>query len=723
MCLKSLLSALCRRSGNLFFLLIAPAALIILSAAPVAAAPGDLDTTFNQSGFASLQFPLPTRAQSVIFQPDGKIIAAGGHVYDSIGEGCDFALARYHPNGTLDTSFGIDGKVVSRFISQLGSDFINFVEAALQGDGKIVAVGHFRAGDLGLWNLLVVRYNADGSLDTTFDGDGIMTMRIDNYSLAGGIAAQPDGKVVISASAGNGFTTVNPYRFMVIRIAGGGLDPTFGDGGVVQTAFNGIPSRPFGIAVQANGKIVVAGLMGNNNYALARYLPNGTPDATFGNSGTATLISGVNDTQGADVVVQPDGKIILLASVVNRFQLFRAKADGTPDPTFGASGGIIIAQGNHGEERAGGLTLQPDGKIIAGGYSYSRNNSTIFNPFIVRLNPDGYRDPTFGAIGHVYQPANMLIYDVAIQPSDGKLVAVGSFGVSAFGYRQLAVARYQTGIAAVSPAKVDFDADGTSDFAVTRANDSNYNWYALSNNYLNALLVETEWGLITDKITPADYDGDNKTDVAVFRPSDGNWYILKSSDKSIVTVHFGQSGDIPLAGDFDGDGRADTSVYRSGNWYILNSSNGQFRAEQFGIATDKPVLADFDGDRKTDLAVYRDGVWYAQRSTAGFFGAAFGLASDKPLPGDYDGDGKSDLAVYRPSDGTWYLQNSTEGFKAFQFGIATDLTVPADYNGDGKTDIAVFREGVWYILNSNGSLRIVYFGYATDKPLQTAFQQ
>jgi hypothetical protein len=227
-----------------------------------------------------------------------------------------------------------------------------------------------------------------------------------------------------------------------------------------------------------------------------------------------------------------------------------------------------------------------------------------------------------------------------------------------------------------------------------------------------------------------DYDGDGKADISVFRPSEGNWYIQNSGDGSVIGPHFGQTSDLTAPGDFDGDGKADISVYRpsEGNWYRLNSSDGSFFGTHFGAFEDKPAVGDFDGDGKADISVFRpsEGNWYRLNSGDGsFFGTHFGATEDKPAVGDFDGDGKADISLFRPSEGNWYRLNSTDGsFFGTHFGITEDRPTPADYDGDGKTDISVFRPsaGDWYRLNSDGgSFFGTHFGAMNDKPVSADF--
>jgi hypothetical protein len=215
--------------------------------------------------------------------------------------------------------------------------------------------------------------------------------------------------------------------------------------------------------------------------------------------------------------------------------------------------------------------------------------------------------------------------------------------------------------------------------------------------------------------TRFDFDGDGKADQTLFRPSDGVWYLFRSQ-AGYAAVQFGAAHDKLAPADFDGDGRTDIAVFRDGVWYWLKSSDGSFNALQFGASGDAPMPADYTGDGRAELAVYRAGFWYTLNLVDNqFHELQFGIATDKPVPADYDGDRKTDLAVYR--DGTWYLLRSTQGFTAVQFGIATDKPTVGDYDGDGKADQAVYRAGEWFVLGSTQGFFAAQFGLASDIPV------
>lgn len=232
-----------------------------------------------------------------------------------------------------------------------------------------------------------------------------------------------------------------------------------------------------------------------------------------------------------------------------------------------------------------------------------------------------------------------------------------------------------------------------------------------------------------DRPTPFDFDGDRRADISVFRPAPSAiWYFLLSGTGSFSQLSLGAAGDKLAPADFDGDKRADFAVFRDGTWQLLQSSNNTYSSVQFGTTGDLPLPGDFDGDGKADICVFRpaNGTWYRLNSSDNQFVALqFGQNGDVPLVANFDGDPKSDIALYRPSTGLWAWQKSSDGqIQYAQLGQSGDIAVPEDYDGDGKTDVAIFRPngGNWQLLNSgNGQLTVTQFGQNGDLPVPTDY--
>ncbi len=349
------------------------------------------------------------KAESLILQPDGKLVAAGWSYNGSNG---DFALARYESNGSLDLSFGTGGKVTTPF----GSDQSCARSLILQPDGKLVAAGY--SDD----DFALARYNSDGSLDLSFGTGGKVTTHFSIYADGTeSLILQPDGKLVAAGHSNRDFALAR-YN------SDGSLDLSFGTGGKVITSFGSDQSRARSLILQPDGKLVAAGSSGNiSNYdfALARYNSNGSLDLSFGTDGTVTTPIGSYD-HAYSLILQPDGKLVAAGQSNNGgydFALARYENDGDLDSSFGTGGKVTTPIGSS-NDNARSLILQPDGKLVAAGYS----NNGGYDFALARYNSNGSLDLSFGTGGKVITPIGSstdYAHSLILQP-DGKLVAAGS---------------------------------------------------------------------------------------------------------------------------------------------------------------------------------------------------------------------------------------------------------------------------------------------------------
>jgi uncharacterized delta-60 repeat protein len=429
------------------------------NAVGVAATAGDLDPTFGSGGKVTTNFFGSTDGASAIaMQPDGKIIVAGVSFNPITFD--DFALARYNPDGSLDTSFGIGGKVNTDFFG-LGDEAL---AVAIQPDRKIIAAGRvtnlITFADFG-----ITRYNADGSLDTSFGVGGTVTTDFFSNSgdIASGIAVQPDGRIIVS---GYIFTPFEIADFALARYnRDGSLDTSFGTGGKVTTDFLRDFDAAFAITIQADGKIILAGVANrlfstttDEYFALARYNPDGNLDTSFGTGGKVTTdFFGFSFARG--IALQSNGRIVAAGAAFRSpptftqdFALARYMPDGTLDTSFGSGGKITTDFFGLGDE-AFAVSLQTDAKIITAGRVF--NLPTLDLPELsdfglARYNPDGSLDASFGTGGKVttnFFGLNDEARALTIQRDSrvfagGKAFRVAFFPVAS----EFALARYQTDI-------------------------------------------------------------------------------------------------------------------------------------------------------------------------------------------------------------------------------------------------------------------------------------
>jgi uncharacterized delta-60 repeat protein len=399
--------------------------LIIIMAALLAkttyAQPGMLDSTFSLDGkIMSLFLPYCNYANSLAIQPDGKIVIAGYSKYTS-SSNSSFTYARYKEDGSLDSSFcnvGWGGFLQDGFPSVLTS-------VLLQPDGRIILGGHYDG--LNNEDFVLICLDTNGAIDSSFSG-GVIITDFGHSDYSNALAMQPDGKIIAAGYS------MGPYKAALARYnTNGSLDTTgFGTGGKVLTGFSSLEAKIYTIDIQTDGKIIVAGYIkpsissGNRDFLILRYNTDGTSDSTFGIDGrVSTEFFGYSDVINA-AVIQPDGKIVTAGYAENGLgnafiALIRYNSDGTLDNSFGTNGKVTTLYGaaNWGS----GLALQPDGKILVVGSSFFPTD----NFCLVRYNINGILDNSFGTggIAHTdFLGHNDGAYAVALQP-DGKIVAAG----------------------------------------------------------------------------------------------------------------------------------------------------------------------------------------------------------------------------------------------------------------------------------------------------------
>lgn len=378
---------------------------------------GALDITFGVNGQSLTEVAGAASAHTTVIQTDGKIVVVGT---TSVNGPYEFRLARYNTDGSLDTSFGDGGAAITLF----GGQNAYAQDVTLQADGKIIVGGGVYTGVSNgptTMEYALARYNTDGSLDETFGDDGIVTTEVGlGIGMAYSVAVQTDGKILAA-----GYATAPIFSdYTLVRYnSDGSLDTSFGNGGKAST-FVGAWSSAHDMVIQADGRIVLGGSAHNTgarqNFTLTRYNTDGTLDTTYGNNGVViTTFDRHNNLTG--LVLQTDGRVVASGTVYNGqdidIALARYNVDGSLDATFGNSGRVVTDLGTR-IDLAESIALQADGSILVGGSTMTGAGA------LVRYHADGQLDANFGT-GGINHLASGYAWGLALQ-ADGRIVTVGT---------------------------------------------------------------------------------------------------------------------------------------------------------------------------------------------------------------------------------------------------------------------------------------------------------
>jgi uncharacterized delta-60 repeat protein len=402
-----------------------------VSAHPTGRRGGSLDRTFGTGGQVTTAFPgyVNASASAVALQPDGHLVAAGTVIRpEDPFFNQDLGLVRYDRAGRLDPTFGSGGRVSTGFTPSS----VDTAEAlAVQRDGKLVVAGRSCPDNFTDPNFLIARYLRDGSLDTSFGSGGLVTTDFGGHDVANALVVQADGKLVaggIAAGLGGQFALVryNPD---------GSLDTTFGTGGKVTTDFvPDVPDYIEALVVEPDGRLVAAGVTEGNDaldFALARYNRDGSLDTTFGTGGKVTTDFAGGGDHASALVLQPDGKYVAAGMTVRPqesnvdFGLARYRHDGSLDPSFGVAG-LVTTDFAGREDVASALVVLSDGTLVAAGAA-TPTGTLRLNFALARYRRDGRLDRRFGDEGRVitdFAGGTSYANSLAVQPH-GKLVAAG----------------------------------------------------------------------------------------------------------------------------------------------------------------------------------------------------------------------------------------------------------------------------------------------------------
>lgn len=413
-------------------------------AAAVSSPPGSLDLSFDGDGKVVIVRPGSEQASGMAIQPDGRIVVVGFVVREVTGS--DFMVMRYNVDGSLDASFGGDGVVLAPIGPGASRD--EAFAVALQHDGRIVVAGDSYEGSIS--HAALARFNADGTLDSSFGGDGTVVVPMGTRSVARGVAIQGSGRIVVAGGATTLLGGVGLWVAVARLTSDGALDPSSAGGGTVITTL-GNSSVAHAVTIQPDGKIVIAGstlFFNQRLFAVLRYVADGGADTSFGDGGKVVTAMGTGTSGSAPIDVataidlDASGRIVVagFSSTSSRFQIavVRYRTDGSPDPTFDGDGIVTTQVGTLSQAFA--VAVDAEGRPVVASDTITGGNIDFA---LVRYGSDGALDAGFGSGGVVTTPLGPgrdQPRGMAIQ-NDGRIVVAG-YSDSGTTQNDFALARY-----------------------------------------------------------------------------------------------------------------------------------------------------------------------------------------------------------------------------------------------------------------------------------------
>jgi|GEM_PF-2704691 len=398
------------------------AAVLLLFSLTSLAEPGDYDPSFGDGGVKKFNF---NSDPSIYETGNGVALGPAGTYYlgsNNAAPNGDYfwQLSRHLPDGSLDTSFNFDGIATANFNTPNNGENDKLRTIYVQEDGKILLLGDIENGDSSGNVIAIARFNTDGTLDSSFSGDGKTTIQIGNapnsYSLGFMIKTDPLGKVLIAANSNYGSQGSTVIRLL----PNGQLDNSFNLTGIKQLNINGLDGSATFIEAAAGNKILVTGSvnvdgLNNTDFYAARLNNDGSFDTTFNATGFRIipfdLMPDGYDNAVTGLLTDNQQLFIAGASLNNgnpNMSIAGLNPDGSMNNNFGFNGIAAVSM----NDAAGvyDIALQEDGKMLLCGINYDSTND-FYYPTFVRLNPDGFQDFDFGDFGVAILDADPLSPD------------------------------------------------------------------------------------------------------------------------------------------------------------------------------------------------------------------------------------------------------------------------------------------------------------------------